>query len=426
MQIVFDIMRILKKSLDSHGCGYVRLQAEAEDDMYHIFNLAMAGDKMTASTMRNVVHETKTGSVTKNRVRIQLKITIEEVEFDAEQCSLRVRGRNAEENEYVKLGAYHTLTLEVGHPFILQKECWDAIFLQRLHESIDNTSKAELAAVVMQEGLCHVCLVTSFMTQTKARIERKMPKKKDGNDKYEKQVLAFYRDVYEVIRRFVNFDIVKVVLMGSPGFFAEEFMAYMFERAIRTEDNEIHKNKSKFLKVHASSGHKKAIDEMLQKPEIASRMADVKAIKEVAALDRFHRLLGDDEDRVAYGYTETCYANENIAIEELLVTDKLFLGAKSNDNFATRKKFVELTESVKENGGIVHIFSSMHVSGQQLDNYTGCAAILRFPFIQPSKEEQVETGEEDEESDSDDSDGDGEGKFLFSGASGALKDAFDL
>ena len=59
--------------------GYVRLQAEAEDDMYHIFNLAMAGDKMTASTMRNVVHETKTGSVTKNRVRIQLKITIEEV-----------------------------------------------------------------------------------------------------------------------------------------------------------------------------------------------------------------------------------------------------------------------------------------------------------------------------------------------------------
>ena len=87
-----------------------------------------------------------------------------------------------------------------------------------------------------------------------------------------------------------------------------------------------------------------------------------------------------------------------LAIEELLVTDKLFLGAKSNDNFATRKKFVELTESVKENGGIVHIFSSMHVSGQQLDNYTGCAAILRFPLIQPSKEEQVETGEEDEES----------------------------
>lgn len=29
----------------------------------------------------------------------------------------------------------------------------------------------------------------------------------------------------------------------------------------------------------------------------------------------------------------------------------------------------------------VHIFSSMHVSGQQLDQYTGIAAVLRFPVI---------------------------------------------
>ena len=41
---------------------------------------------------------------------------------------------------------------------------------------------------------------------------------------------------------------------------------------------------------------------------------------------------------------------------------------------------MQLAERVKDKGGKVHIFSSMHVSGQQLNNYTGCAAILRFPL----------------------------------------------
>ena len=31
----------------------------------------------------------------------------------------------------------------------------------------------------------------------------------------------------------------------------------------------------------------------------------------------------------------------------------------------------------------VFVFSSMHVSGEQLDQYTGVAATLRFPLVQP-------------------------------------------
>ena len=87
------------------------------------------------------------------------------------------------------------------------------------------------------------------------------------------------------------------------------------------------------------------------------------------------------------------YADENLAIDALLVTDKFFLGGALADNeysnqFALRKTFVDLSESVKEHGGNVYIFSSMHVSGQQLDNFTGCAAILRFPM--PDIGEQLE------------------------------------
>jgi protein pelota len=65
-----------------------------------------------------------------------------------------------------------------------------------------------------------------------------------------------------------------------------------------------------------------------------------------------------------------------LAIEELLVTDKLFKSA----NMKERKMYVNLIESVREHGGRVFVFSCMHVSGAQLDMYTGIAATLRFPL----------------------------------------------
>lgn len=36
-----------------------------------------------------------------------------------------------------------------------------------------------------------------------------------------------------------------------------------------------------------------------------------------------------------------------------------------NSDIATRQKYVKFVESVKDSGGTVHIFSSMHVSGER-------------------------------------------------------------
>ena len=45
---------------------------------------------------------------------------------------------------------------------------------------------------------------------------------------------------------------------------------------------------------------------------------------------------------------------------------------------AKRKRFVGLVDSVREFGGDVKIFSSLHVSGEQLDQLTGLCAVLRY------------------------------------------------
>lgn len=58
-------------------------------------------------------------------------------------------------------------------------------------------------------------------------------------------------------------------------------------------------------------------------------------------------------------------ANESQAIETLLISDKLF---RCSD-VALRKEYINLVESVRDSGGDVKIFSSMHVSGEREYNY---------------------------------------------------------
>lgn len=58
------------------------------------------------------------------------------------------------------------------------------------------------------------------------------------------------------------------------------------------------------------------------------------------------------------------------------MSDALF---RIND-VAKRKKYAALVESVEGAGGEALIFSSMHVSGEQLNQLSGIAAILRFPL----------------------------------------------
>ena len=58
---------------------------------------------LDASRNRKVQQETSTGSVSSQRVRMVLCIQVLAVDFDTEGCSLRVKGKNVEENPYVKV-----------------------------------------------------------------------------------------------------------------------------------------------------------------------------------------------------------------------------------------------------------------------------------------------------------------------------------
>lgn len=75
------------------------------EDMWHAYNLISEGDSVRSTTIRKVQTESATGSSTSNRVRTTLTIRVENIDFDTQACMLRLKGRNIEENQYVKVSA---------------------------------------------------------------------------------------------------------------------------------------------------------------------------------------------------------------------------------------------------------------------------------------------------------------------------------
>uniref|UniRef100_A0A6M2DF58 Protein pelota homolog n=1 Tax=Xenopsylla cheopis TaxID=163159 RepID=A0A6M2DF58_XENCH len=385
-------MKLLHKNVEKNGEGSISLIPEESEDMWHAFNLISEGDCVRASTIRKVQNESATGSSTSSRVRTILTIRVETIDFDTQACVLRLKGRNIEENQYVKMGAYHTLDLELNRKFTLHKQLWDSVALERVDCACDVAQTADVAAVVMQEGLAHVCLITSSMTLVRSKIDQNIPRKRKGLvSQYESGLAKFFESVLQAILRHINFEIVKCILVASPGFVKEQFYDYMFQKAIKSDIKILLENKSKFMLIHASSGFKHSLKEVLQDPSVLSRISDTKASSEVRALESFYTMLQCEPDKAFYGKKDVLRAAEAQAIETLMISDNLF----RCQDVATRKLYVGLVDNVRDFGGEVKIFSSMHVSGEQLDQLTGVAAILRFPM--PELEDS-----EDDDNESDD------------------------
>lgn len=81
-----------------------------------------------------------------------LTITVHKIDFDPQGGQLHINGQVSEENKIVSLGVFHTLDLELHRNFTITKTEWDSITLAVVKEACDPGERAEIGAVVLQEG----------------------------------------------------------------------------------------------------------------------------------------------------------------------------------------------------------------------------------------------------------------------------------
>jgi len=129
--------------------------------------------------MRKIVRESNTGVKDVFKKRILLTLRIVGIRYYAgEFLGLEIKGKNMVENEFIKLNQYHTINLMINIPLTIKKTNWDDQHHRIIRDLSNPTHDSEVAALVMEEGIAHLCYVKSSITLVKCKIEKNIPKKK--------------------------------------------------------------------------------------------------------------------------------------------------------------------------------------------------------------------------------------------------------
>ncbi|GAA0151628.1 translation release factor [Lithospermum erythrorhizon] len=140
-------MQVVSKDYVKNDGGSVEMVPEESDDLWSCHNLIAEGDYVLADTVRKVVRE---GGKKAERMKLRLEIKVERTEYDKQGSTLRILGKNITKNEHVKIGAFHSLQLQLNRPFVLRKQVWDSRALDLLHQAstknvVDHTKYAHQA-----------------------------------------------------------------------------------------------------------------------------------------------------------------------------------------------------------------------------------------------------------------------------------------
>lgn len=348
---------------------------------WHAYNLIRPNDLLRASAVRKIITESASGARSNERVHMNLTIRVTKLDFDPQAGQLHVSGQVAEENKYVKLGGFHTLDLELQRNFTLEKaEGWDSVALDTLKEAIDQDKKAQLWAVIMQEGLANICLITEHQTILRQRVEVSLPKKRAGSSDHDKSLQRFYQTTYDSVLRQIDLTDPKPLLLASPGFTASSFQQFIKTQASNSANKQLQQLLPKIIVAHSASAHLHSLSEVLSSPAVMSKLSDTKFARETTLMDKFFELIRKDDARAWYGPKEVEAAVERAAVGKgggvLLISNALF----RSQEIKTRQRWVKLVDEVKEQGGEVRVLSSMHESGKRLEGLSGIAAILTYPI----------------------------------------------
>ncbi|KAI0303272.1 eRF1 domain 1-domain-containing protein [Russula brevipes] len=410
-------MKIVSKQIVK-GSGYIKVRPEEDEDMWHLYNLIREGDNVRAPAIRRVQSVSATGSSASHRVRTTLTLKVTRLEFTPPvtpttgaagdpaassppaavepTASLQITGRVVEENEHVKTGAFHTLDIEANRDVRIEKPEWDSISLERIEEASQPGRGAEVGAVVCGEGTAAFCLLSQHMTVVLQRIDVPVPRKRAGSaTAHEKGLARFYDTLYQSFLRHIPYanPTLRAIVIASPGWVRDSVFDYIMAQAAQAGNKALLGARQKFMRVHVNSPHVHSLVEVLKSPEVVSQLKETKFAREGIMLDNFFKMLASDEQRAWYGPDHVALAVDRGAVGTLLISDGLFRAGDPE----VRRRYVSLVEGVREKRGEVLIFSSMHESGQQLNQITGIAAILTFPLdIEVVEAEEREAREEEE------------------------------
>jgi protein pelota len=327
--------------------GYLKLRITNLDDLWLLGNIIERGDTVLGTTFRKGDERNDTVRSKKSeRIRINVGIEVEEVEFQEFTDRLRVRGRIIiGPEEY--LGHYQSLNFSVGDTVEIIKK-----YISRtLVEEIEKSEKRSIQAlfVSMDDESATVAMLRDYGIQILAEIRLSKPSKEmeDGE--------TDYGEIIEKISQYWK-EGMPIFLTG-PGFFKENFLKKINDQSLR----------SSIIPVDTSYAGERGIYEALRSGAMDRILRDYRLREEIDYVSMLLDEIGR-EGRYAYGFDEVKKYAEMGAVDTLLILDTKL---KHED-------YKQVMRTVENMGGKIVIISSHHEYGRILSNLGGIGAILRY------------------------------------------------
>ena len=344
-------MRVLHRDLKA---GEIKVRIGNADDLWHLSNLLVPGDRVRASTYRR--EESKSDKLRPDRaekVRVTLTIRVDKSEFQAFSDRLRVSGIIVEGPQ--DLSRHHTLNVGVDDDLTLIKDAWKPHELTRIDEAVEASQRPMVTFLSLDDEEVVVAQLHQYGVHELATIRA------PGHGKM--FPIGETKDTFfeEVRSKLKATALGEALIVLGPGFTRDAFLRFLRDRdptfATRTIEH------------GTSQAGMRGISEALRAGVGAKVFGESRVGFETRLVEEVLEAIATNRP-CAYGRAEVGTAVEVGAVETLLVLDS-----------AVRDLEVErLMRDVEAARGRVVLVSHHHEAGARLGGLGGLAALLRYPI----------------------------------------------
>jgi protein pelota len=323
---------------------------EADEDIWHLFNILEVGDQVTASTTRREEKAAdKLRAERSEKKRMTLGIRVEKIEFSEDDVRLRVLGTI--ETGPQDIGQHHTLIFEIGDDLLISKTRWKDSQRDRLERAVKDSRKPKILFVSLDQDEATVAVLRQFGLKEIANI-RSMRSGKQYEERPKED--GYHREIISKIGPLVS-ENMPIVLLG-PGFEKESLAESLKNEGYKG----IHVH-------HTGQSGMTGVNELIKTGMGASILRESSVGTEMEAVEKLMSEIGKD-GLATYGPNEIREAADSGAVDTLLILDSKL-----------REQDLDiLIRTVESQQGKVLIISGQHDSGKELSALGGMGALLRY------------------------------------------------
>lgn len=349
-------MKVIKKDYEK---GFLHVKCENLDDLWYLSSIIDVEDILKGVTERKIkIGDKDSGNVKVIKKYILMKISVEKIDFHAYSGNLRVSGKITEGPQDVQIGTYHTFDIDESTEFSIQKK---GPFLKFQKEKINEASKNKPTSTLVcafDRESSIITLLKKYGYEVLSSIKHDVSKKG-----FEENITSNnYQEFIKNIKTYQEKYAIKTILVGVSSFWQTQLK----ETAQKSNLN--------IVIINTNAEGEDAIKELLRRPEVETIIKDEKSAQEFSIVERLFVALKRNE-KVAYGFKEVKHATDSGAVQELLITDQYIKNAREKNQYKELESLLKLADSTQ---ATIHIISSEHDAGRQLDGIGGIAAHLRY------------------------------------------------